>query len=91
MNPIGILCVAISSGCGGGLVVWLNGLRIAQDAAPAPVPDGLDVEWSSIAAEVSDELAKRQKVRRQRSDTLRGIYLADLAAAAEQLEEAPAQ
>lgn len=71
--------------------MWLRCLRIAQDAVPAPVPDELDVEWSSMAAEIGAELAKRQEVRRQRVDTLRGIYLAGLEIAPEEPVEVAVQ
>lgn len=91
MNPIGILCTAIASGCGAGLVLMLNGIRVAQDAAPAPVPDALDIEWSSLAAEVGEELSERQRVRGVRADTLRTRYLAGLVIDAEDRGEVAAR
>lgn len=94
MNPLGIACIALSSGCGYGLVVLLNHLRVAQDAVPAPAPvveDPWDGEWAPMVAEVNEELKARQKARQHRVDTLRNIYLADLAAAVEEPVEVSAR
>lgn len=92
MNPLGIALVALSSGCGAGLVTLLNGLRVGQDVVHAMAPrDELDVDWKATAAEVSEELEARQKVRAARVDTLRTRYLADLAAAAEEPVEVSAR
>jgi hypothetical protein len=92
MNPIGILCLAISSGCAAGFVFLVNGLRVGQDAVHELADrDELDIDWKAIAADVSEELKDRQKVRSERVDTLRIRYLADLAAATEKLVEVPAR
>lgn len=106
MNPIGILCIALSSGCGAALVWLLEGLRAAretQSVISPPVDESelepvneLDADrenWDDDLTEFGEELAdlrkKRARVRAIRSDTLRNIYLADVAAA--EREEVAAQ
>lgn len=92
MNPIDIAFIATSAGCGAGMAKLLNLLRVAQDAAPAPVVEDIwDGEWEPMVSEVSEELKARQKVREGRVDTLHGIYLKQLGLAAEQPEEVPAR
>lgn len=53
MNPISIACLAVSSGCGAGLVVLLRGLSTARDAGREDV-DELS-EWLKELPEVRSE------------------------------------
>lgn len=96
MNPIGMLCIGLSSGCGAGLVRLLDGLRAAQatqavisppEPETEPVSDldadrgDWDGELAAVAKELADARKKRAAAQAVRADTLRNIYLADPAAA----------
>lgn len=86
------LCAAVAAGLLAGLNVMLRHRKVARDVLPFLVPA---TPWQRQLAAWNREDAKKRKAREAqralRVDTLRGIYLADIAAAAEQLEEVPAQ
>ena len=91
MNPLTIALVALSGGCGAGFSRLLHLLRVAQDAVHELADqDEVVTDWKATAAEVSEELEARQKVRAARVDTLRTRYLADLHRAGE-TEAVPAR
>lgn len=100
MNPIGLLALAISSGCGAALVWLLYGSRVAAEtqAALPPAPNELDADredWDSELAGLAKELADNREERAAkaavRADTLRGIYLENLGLPAERPDEVSAR
>lgn len=91
MNPTIIaLCVAVGAGVLAGLVVALRLRAIKVDVLIAHTPP---TPWQRQLTAWNREDAELRKARAAevavRADTLRGIYLADLAAA--DREEVPAQ
>lgn len=93
MNPTVVeLCVAVAAGLLAGLAAMLRRRKVARDVLPflAPV-----TQWQRQLAEWNREDAGKRKEREAKRalevDTLRSIYLADLAAAAERPEEVPAR
>jgi hypothetical protein len=86
MNPIGILCTAIASGCAAGLLVVYRGRRAGKDAEVVQIDAELD-DFVAALQPVKGIVEGRQRTRDERAQTLRNIYLADLAAAAEEPEE----
>lgn len=104
MNPIGLLALAVSSGCGAALVWLLYGSCVAAQtqavvSPPTPKPESaneLDTAadrdtWDGEDAQTLREWNKEFADIRAERDTLRNIRLASLGVDAEQPEEVAAR